>query len=59
MKYGKWFVSTGFHPSRDGGWWHLLIAAHRQLRFDFVRPAMKPGYSRLYIGFIEIEWSHL
>ena len=57
MKLGKWFLSTGFHERRSGGWWHVLVALHRQWRIDFVRPFSKPGYSRLYLGLIEIEWS--
>lgn len=56
MKYGKWFVSTGFRR-RAGGWWHLLLAVHRRWRVDFVTPPAKPGYRRLYVGPFEIEWS--
>ena len=57
MKYGKWFVSTGFRR-RPGGWWHLLLAVHREWRASFVKPAAKPKYRRLYIGPLEIEWSY-
>jgi hypothetical protein len=57
MKLGKWFVSTGIRQRRSGRWWHVLVAVHRKWRVDFVRVAMKPGYSRLYLGPVEIEWS--
>lgn len=56
MKAGRYFLSTGFVQSRRGDW-HLLVAVHRRWRLDFVRPAAKPGYCRLYLGPIEIEWS--
>lgn len=56
MKFGRWFVSTGFRRYGED-WWHLLFAVHRQWRMRFVRPASKPNYRRLYIGPLEIEWS--
>lgn len=56
MKFGRWFVSTGFRCYSDGIW-HALIALHKRWRVDFVKPVAKPGYCRLYIGPIEIEWS--
>ncbi len=56
MKLGLVFVSTGFY--RQGrNWRHQLIALHRRWRFDYVRPAAKPDYRRLYLGPLEIEWS--
>jgi hypothetical protein len=56
MKYGRWFVSTGFRR-RPGGWWHLLLAIHRKWRVGFVKPRAKLNYRRLYAGPLEIEWS--
>jgi hypothetical protein len=53
----KNFITTGFQRRSGGGFWHLLIAVHRSWRVDFVKPPAKPGYRRLYIGPIEIEWS--
>lgn len=54
MKAGRYFISTGFSGPRSG---HLLVALHRAWRLDFVRPHGKPGYRRLYLGPLEIEWS--
>lgn len=52
------FITTGFRRRRSGGFWHLLVAWHwHRWRMDFVTPQGKPGYRRLYIGPIEIEWS--
>jgi hypothetical protein len=55
----EWFISTGFHRRRGGGYWHALVALRWRWRFDFVKPISKPGYRRIYIGPIEIEWSWL
>lgn len=55
MKAGRFFISTGFYRPDAG---HLLFALHRRWRFDYVRPAAKPDYRRLYIGPLEIEWSN-
>jgi hypothetical protein len=58
MKFGRWYVSTGFR--RFGAdWWHLLFALHQRWRVAFVKPASKPDYRRLYLGPLEIEWSHI
>lgn len=54
MKIGRYFISTGFSGSQSG---HLLVALHMRWRLASVRPHGKPGYRRLYIGPIEIEWS--
>lgn len=54
---GRQYISTGFRARRGGGWWHVLIAVHRRWRLAFVRPHSKPGYRRLYVGPLEIEWS--
>lgn len=35
---------------------HILIALHRRWRLAFVKPPGKPGYRRLYVGPLEIEW---
>lgn len=56
MKAGKWFLSTGFRCYSDG-FWHLLVAVHRRWRIDYLEPHAKPGYRRVYLGPIEIEWS--
>lgn len=53
----EWFISTGFRRRQSGGFWHLLIAMHKRWRLAFVKPAAKPGYRRIYIGPLEIEWS--
>lgn len=58
MIFGKWFVSSGFRPRRNG-FWHVLVAFHSRWRIDFVKPSAKPGYNRLYVGPIEIEWSRV
>lgn len=57
MKAGRYFISTGFKRCNDG-FWHLLVAVHRHWRLDFVRPVARPGYRRIYVGFIEVEWSY-
>ena len=58
MRYGRCYISTGFKQKRGGrGFWHLLFALHRHWRVAFVRPDGKPGYRRLYVGPVEIEWS--
>ncbi len=57
MKLGLVFVSTGFY--RQGrNWRHQLIALHRRWRFDYVRPAAKPDYRRLYLGPLESSVGH-
>lgn len=38
---------------------HLLLALRWRWHLYFVRPAAKPHYHRLYLGPVEIEWSHL
>lgn len=40
-----WFIA-------HGNW---LLAIRWRWRFAFVRPAGKPGYTRLYVGPFEIE----
>lgn len=57
MRYGRYYVSTGFKPSNTGGHWHFLIAVHLRWRWAFVRPDAKPEYRRLYVGPLEFEWS--
>lgn len=56
MKIGRTFISTGFYRS-GAHWRHVLAALHWRWRFDFVRPAAKSDYCRLYVGPLEIEWS--
>lgn len=58
MRSGKWFLSTGFQRHANG-WWHVLVALHLKWRLDFVRPQGKPGYRRIYLGPLEIEWSSI
>jgi len=35
---------------------HLLFALHSRWRLRFTRPSGKPGYRRLFVGPLEIEW---
>jgi hypothetical protein len=58
MKFGRWYVSTGFRRFGED-WWHVLFAIHRRWRVAFVKPIAKPHYRRIYIGPLEIEYSGL
>jgi hypothetical protein len=48
---GSNFVVVGFGRIN-----HILLALHRRWRVEFVKPSGKPGYRRLYLGPLEIEW---
>lgn len=56
MIVGRYYVSTGAQRLKSGGWWHVLIAVRRRWRAALVQVHSKPGYRRLYIGPVEIEW---
>lgn len=58
MIVGRTYISTGFRRTRGDVLWHVLGALHRRWRLAFVRPPGKPGYRRIYVGPVEIEWSH-
>lgn len=45
------YVSFQF---KKGG--HLLFALRKQWHWYFVKPHGKPGYKRMYLGPLEIEW---
>jgi len=55
MKIGKFadfYRGDGIHVSSN----NWTVALRNRCHFRFVRPPGKPGYIRLYMGFIEIEY---
>lgn len=36
---------------------HVLLALRKRLNFGFVVPNGKPSFRRLYLGFVEIQYS--
>lgn len=56
MITGKYFISTGY-KEYEGNLWHILFALHKEFKIAFVKPESKPNYRRIYIGWLEIEYS--